>query len=473
MNDLFNNADYLELTIKCLFRDKTVLQKAVDLELTPEDFGTVNVYNLFVAAALQIKEAPINSRLCLATLKSLFKTYHVTDEDNDNIIKFWEYVYSDEAINSEHIARHLAEFIKFRRYQRIKADKTSSPEELVSQASKLISHIELRNGSEGIRVFNPFDNLVLVEHRDSLMTGFPEVDSVARGLNYQEFGMILGHSGSGKTAMAVFSAIQNAKQGRKVLYLSLEEPAENICSRVYSNVFRISYTDLHKGSSLVQQDLRVAFDNLEQRDRNVLRNLKIHDLRNVTPITARYIQNYLDKLYEQEGYHPDLVYIDQLDYLTSSEEYDTEWQKYGKAAFEVDDLCNHLIGGQHMFSVWLLHQASGKMTRRFSNGEISGFKGIIKPTDMCLAIGRDSSQDQIVSIFSLKSRHAKNFQFDYLAELEYMNFEFADKAANARISQENQDKKEKRSMTVSNFANIPNRSVSMLPSSRSGFTSPV
>jgi hypothetical protein len=110
------------------------------------------------------------------------------------------------------------------------------------------------------------------------------------------------------------------------------------------------------------------------------------------------------------------------------------------------------------------------MTRRFTNGEISGFKGIIKPTDMCLAIGRDSSQDSVVSIFSLKSRHAKNFQFDYIAELEFMNFEQQDRGAEDRIKEEDKDKRE--SQPASNFKNIPRRA-NLLPDAASGFHSKV
>lgn len=466
MSNLYNDADYIELIVKALCRDKHSLQKALDLRLEPSDFGTINIYRLFVDCALSIGEAPISSKLCLAKAKDLFEKHNITENQKNTVLQFWEYIYKDEEINSEYITKNLADFLKFRRYQTLKVDKINNPEELINQASKLVSDIQLKDSTEGVVEFNPFEQLVLVEHKDSLMTGFSAVDAVARGLNYQEFGMILGHSGSGKTAMAVYSAIQNAKAGKKVLYLSLEEPAQNICSRVYSNMFRINYTDLHKGSVLVQQDLRDAFEAMDCRDKVLMQNLKIHDLRNITPVSAKYIENYLDKLYTTTGYHPDLVYIDQLDYLTATGHFDAEWQKYSKAAFEVDELCDHLIGGQHPFSVWLLHQATGKMTRRFSNAEISGFKGIIKPTDMCLAIGRDSSQDQIVSIFSLKSRHAKNFQFDYIAELEYMNFELADRAATDRVQQDASDKKDRRSTVKTNY-NVPR--VSMLPSATSGF----
>jgi hypothetical protein len=469
MNEIYNDSDYLELTIKCLFRDRTVLQKAVELHAKPEDFGTINIYNAFVDAALDIAVAPISAQLCLVKIKSLMKKYNILEADMNTVLTFWEFIYDDKPVDSAYVAKNMADFIKFRRYQLLRADKINSPEQLISEANKLVSDITLKNSVGGVRALDPFENLILVEHKESLMTGFPAIDAVARGLNYQEFGLILGHSGSGKTAMAVYSAIQNAKARRKVLYLSLEEPAENICCRVYSNIFRIPYTDLHKGSALLQADLRQAFQGMCERDKVALKNLKIHDMRDVTPLTCDYIKNYLDKLYEDTGYHPDIVYIDQLDYLTTSDKYDAEWQKYGKVSFEVDDLSNHLIGGHHMFSIWLLHQATGKMTKRFSNAEISGYKGVIKPTDMALAIGRDSSQDQTVSIFSLKSRHAKNFQFDYLAELEFMNFEQLDRAAQDRAEEEKKDKKPK--MTAGNFDNIPRRTANLLPAAGTGFNS--
>jgi len=470
--ELYNNADFIELVIKCLFREKAVLQKAITLGVKPEDFGSINIYNAYVDVALSIGESPVNAQLCLASLRSVLKKHHILDADLPTVIAFWEFIYSDAAPhNPAYILDNLGEFIKARRYQSLRAERLNSPEELVSEAAKLLGGLSLKEGAGNIREFNPFEELVLIEHRESLLTGFPAVDMVARGLNYQEMGIILGHSGSGKTAMATYSAIQNAKQFRKVLYLSLEEPAENICSRVYSNIFRIPYTDLHKGNAVLQNDLREAFQTMNCRDREALRNLKIHDLRDASPVTAKFIADYLDKLYEETGYHPDLVYIDQMDYMTASEKYDAEWQKYAKVSFEVDDLSNHLIGGTHPFSVWLLHQAGGKMTRKFSNAEITGFKGILKPADMVLAIGRDSAQDSIVSIFSLKSRHAKNFQFDYLAELEFMNFEQQDRGAEDRIKEEDKDKRARQ--PASNFNNVPARRTSLLPSATSGFHSSV
>ena len=107
------------------------------------------------------------------------------------------------------------------------------------------------------------------------------------------------------------------------------------------------------------------------------------------------------------------------------------------------------------------------MTKNFTNAEITGFKGIIKPTDMALAIGRDSAQSTVVSIFSLKSRHAKNFRFDYIAELEFMNFEELDRGAEDRMKMEHNDKTK---MKKSNFTNVPAKSM-LLPTAGTGFKS--
>jgi len=469
----YNEAEYIELTIKCLFRDRSVLNKALDLQVTPEDFGTLSIYNAFVAAALKIGSAPVNPQVCLLEVKPELSKRGIGASGMDQVMSFWEYIYDDSnALGADYILNQLPDFISFRRFQTLKSDKMHDPRELVSAASKLIGNIDLRRTTGGIKAFCPVEELVFVEQKDSLSTGFGAIDLVAKGLNYQEYGIILGHSGSGKTAMGTYSAVQNARQYRKVLYLSLEEPAQNICNRVYSNLYRIPYTDLHKGNVFAQNDLRIAHTNMDHDEKVAMTNLRIHDLRDAAPVTAQYIQNYLDKLYEEKGWHPDLVYIDQMDYLTTNTKYDAEWQKYSKVAFEVDALCDHLIGGKHMFSVWLLHQAGGKMTRKFSNSEISGFKGILRPADMVLAIGRDSPQDSIVSIFSIKSRHAKNFQFDYRAELEFMNFEYQDKGSEDRANEEEKDKKQKK-MNKGNFENIPPKRATLLPAAGTGFHSSV
>jgi replicative DNA helicase len=257
---------------------------------------------------------------------------------------------------------------------------------------------------------------------NSLFTGFTHIDAATQGLVYQEFGLFIGHTGAGKTAMAIYSATQNARMGRKVLYLSLEEKAENLVKRIQSNIFRIPYTLLQTGCESAQEQLKTRFKNLTDREKFALDNLKIHDLTGLQSPTADYLKNYLEALYNENGYHPDLVYIDQMEHLEPNSKSQHEWERLKNIAFEVDKLSHYLIGNQYKFSIWLLHQASGKMSWKYSNDQISGFTGIIRPCDMAIAIGRESTMDDIVKLFSLKVRHGGNFEFDYRADLQFMDF---------------------------------------------------
>ena len=176
MSELYNDADYIELTIKALFRDRLVLQKAIDLKVNPADFGTINIYNAFAETALSIGSSspgPIGQQLCLSYLKTKLKQHNILNADIDTVMDFYEFVYNEEVLNNEYVLKNFADFIKFRRYQTLKTDKSSTPELLVEEASKLVSDINLQDSAGAVRALDPFESLVLVEHKESLMTGFP------------------------------------------------------------------------------------------------------------------------------------------------------------------------------------------------------------------------------------------------------------------------------------------------------------
>jgi hypothetical protein len=481
MMELYKDADYLELTLKCLFVDAGVLQRAKDLGMTPEDFGTINIYRAFAAAALSIGQGPINSNLALAQIKTVLKEHNVQKTDLGDVVKLWEYVYDPEPVNATYVKQHLVELLKARRFLQLKADKFESPEELVAASRDLLEGLNAKDGASVTTVYKPFKELVFKETRDTMGTGFPAIDATAGGLSLQQYGMIFGHSGSGKTAMAIFGALQNALKGHRVLYLSLEEPAEDVVQRFYANIHRLPYTKLHHGDPLTQADLREAHDNTTDPMRlaaiaALSDNLAIVNMRDVPTVNANYLKSFLDQYYAETGWAPELVYIDQLDYLDTNEKLKIErWETFERISFEMDELCNHLIGGEHMFALWLLHQASGGLRRKYTNADIAGCKGVIKPVDIAFAIGKDEAKDTVVTIFSLKCRHSKNFQYDYLAELEFMNFiekgpgddDIAEKQEADTKAYKGKGKS-KEPAKRSSYANIP---PSRLPSNTSGFTS--
>ncbi len=455
MDNIYESGDFIELVIKHMARDPKILEMAKNYKITPDDVGGVEIYRAFVKIIMEVGEAPMSQSLFLTKIKEAYGTGDLNKSQEKTILEFLFWIYNDEPLDSVYIKDNIPEMLKHRRFSNILRGPEKDPSKLASSLNDLMFDFKEAEFGSDVFSYQPFKTPVFKTKREAFGTGFPSIDAVVVGLAPQELGMIIGYSGSGKTAVAVHSAAQSVLNGVKVLYLSIEEPGVDIVQRFYANYFKISYTDLHHQKGSAQAELQTKLSELTQDEINTLQNLRIEDLRNMRPLTSKYIAKFLDELYAREGYLPDVIYVDQMDYLEPNNEDSTAapWEKYAKVAFEVDELCNHLIGGEHKFALWLLHQATGKMRRHFSNAEISGFKGIIKPADIVIGIGKDKPEDTNVSIFSLKCRHTKNFTQDFLADLNFMRFQEMDKGGQARMDQE----KEliRHGVKASKFNNIP------------------
>jgi len=434
--NLYEDSDFIELVIKHIVRDSNIYNLAKAYDFSTEDVGSIDIYKAFIKIAFDVGEVPISINLFLLKIKEAYSHGLLNQTQENQILQFLYWIYDEQPLDSKYIEEHLPKMLKHRRMGAILNSKEKDFDKIAQNLSSLAFQFESAKESEDDTVFYPFLNPVFKTKQEAYGTGFMEIDAVATGLTRQEFGLIIGYSGSGKTAVAVHSALQNALNGVKVLYISLEESSPNISNRLYANYFNINYSDLHHVRNGANAELQSKISDMKPEELEVLKNIRIAPLKDKAPVTVSFIKNYLDNLYKTEGYAPELVYIDQMDYLEPSEDSDALWEKYSKVAFEVDDLSNHLIGGEKPFSLWLLHQASGKMKRYFTNADISGFKGIIKPADFVLGIGKDKPEDETVSLFSIKCRHSKNFTFDYFADLAHMRFGAMNKGGEARIKKE-------------------------------------
>ena len=62
------------------------------------------------------------------------------------------------------------------------------------------------------------------------------------------------------------------------------------------------------------------------------------------------------------------------------------------------------------------------MKWEFGYDDIAGFRGIVKPFDMCLGVGRFSKEEPYINLFSIKTRHTEHVKQSYYAEFQYMKF---------------------------------------------------
>lgn len=227
------------------------------------------------------------------------------------------------------------------------------------------------------------------------------------------------------TSISTFLARNAAIGTHKTLYIAGEEPGANIANRFYAQQFQIDYTALHRGKAL--HDLELAFAEMSEDDRLKLANLEIADVRDMTPISIDGIKEVLEQK-AAEGFIPDVVFFDQMDYMRSKRAMpkgSDKWRQYEQIAFECDELSQYKIMGEHEFALWIVHQASGDPVWEFNYNEVAGFKGIVKPFDLAIGLGREDRESPYVNLFSLKARHSQNFRLPMRANFSTMSFESA------------------------------------------------
>ncbi len=426
MDDLnkYDSYEFVELLLLHLYKSKEINDKAKKLGFSSSDFEMVTIYAVFAEIFLTAKDHPISEEVIKLCLREKFHTGVLNKQtDMDPVIRLLKWFLETEANQINFISDELKGYRLWRRLKAIHSQHKHDLIEIWHEGMKLGHNFDLSNIEEKSMSYKPFQQLYKKTYSTMVPTGIKAVDRVIRGLGYGQYNLLMGFSGGGKTALASCIAYNASIQEYNVMYFSLEEPGYDVLNRFYARHFKINYSDLHQGNA--NFELEQKFNLMTPDEKDLLKNFRIEDIRDLAPVTPTTIRQYIQQVYDKEKYHPDLVIVDQMDYLDSSaenEEVTQKWQKYEAISFELDKLSEFKVGGSHPYALLVLHQAKGKLKKSFTNEEISGFKGIIKPADCAFGIGRESTTTNKFCFFSLKSRHSKNFEVDIDGNLEYMDF---------------------------------------------------
>lgn len=426
LKDLYMSEDFSEIILKHLVRDRSVFDLAKAVGMRSEDLLTssvagIRLYKVLGDIIFDIGAAPIDSKILLTYIKLKLDAGELEGFSIDSVLELYNYIYTD-TLNVAYVLEHLENFIKVRRAIKLQVEHHDEPLDLMEELGKLAIDIGQSKQASKVTSVKPFETLVYTERIEGIPTGFNKIDNKAGSICKGECGLLLGHSGSGKTATASQIALRAASEGYKVLYICLEEPLKNVVHRWYANKFEINYTRLHLGQAEIEKE--EAFKTLTPEDKEKLGRLDIVDARDLTPATTEDIKQILEDK-AAEGFIPDMVILDQLDYMRPMKALpkgSQRWQEYEVCAFECDLLSQYKIAGEYEFALWVVHQATGDMKWTFDYTSIAGCKGIVKPFDVAIGVGRESRDSPMVNLFSLKVRHASHYSFPYRAEFEYMKF---------------------------------------------------
>ena len=317
----------------------------------------------------------------------------------------------------------MKEFIKGMRWRKAKFAFGEDPEQILEHWRPIATALAIDNCEAQVVHVRPFENMIVKPHENTIGTGITALDDEGCGLNLGEYGLVIGYTGGGKTAFGVNITLNNALRGRRSQFISLEEDETEIAQRYYSNLFEINYSELHKGHANPQLEEMFRHPPSLAAIQTLNQNLCLTGMKGVQGATPGVVYDVMLRNFEDTGYAPSIVVLDQMQFLTPDGYKKTMdgWEKEKLVAAELDELSHKTIGG-HKFCLWVLHQAKGNRKRRFREEDVEGYKGISHTTDLVLGIGRDGESSNECSVFTLKNRHGAEFDVDVQTELQYMRF---------------------------------------------------
>lgn len=123
--------------------------------------------------------------------------------------------------------------------------------------------------------------------------------------------LIGASAGSGKSRSMAYFAAQALKQGKKVVFITLELDEDETLANVVSSLTKKTWWEMMNPDPLVQEDFQTAAINV--RD-TLESNLKVKFYINKT-ISSQTIMAYLMRLKSSEGFTPDFIVVDYMDLL--------------------------------------------------------------------------------------------------------------------------------------------------------------
>lgn len=417
-------ADFTELLIRHMVHLPEVNSKAQQLKLVGDDmmiddtFGN-EVYRDLLDIVNGITVRPIPAATLVDGLKR-------TGSLNENTVELLGYIYSDSRLLEPHtfFEGKISEFVKKRRGQKIINKYRDDIPTLTVELNRLNLTTVGESAMSKPRIVHPFADIIYKTKTKMIGTGLSKLDEkLDGGLLLGEFALLLGFSGGGKTAVGSNMVGITAEMGDPATYISCEEHEDEISQRFYSRVYRIPYRQLRQGVANIQLESRFNEELTSQKTKALKDNLCLMGLKGIDrDITPNLLYELMLQRYQETGFVPKLVMLDQLQFIKPDgaiRKGMQGWEIEGMVAAELDQLSHRQIGGKS-FVLWVQHQAKGKTKAYFTKDDIQGYKAVDNKTDLVLGVGRTNERSDEINLFPLKVRHSAQFKITLKTEFEYM-----------------------------------------------------
>ena len=270
-----------------------------------------------------------------------------------------------EIDGSDFIKEHAIDFcrkqvLKKAMIQSVKLLKTSSFEEIatvIEDAMKLGTNVDF-----GHDYHMDIDDRFRLKSRNPVSTGWQRVDEVCQGgLGKSELGVAIAPTGAGKSMLMVHLGATALKEGKTVIYYTLELADTVVGQRFDSCITGIKLNDL----------LRNKFNIVEQ-----VKDIKGHLIIKEYPTksaSTQTIKSHIERL-KKRGINPDMIIVDYADLLRPV-------KSYGEKRHDLESIYEDLrsIAQTYECPVWTCSQTN----RGGLNAEVITMESISEAFNKC------------------------------------------------------------------------------------------
>jgi replicative DNA helicase len=296
----------------------------------------------------------------------------------------------------------------------LKENKIPEIEEIVRKAmlvSREVNVGQLYFDDVDNRITRLFENKQKKKYRTVFNTFNEFLDG---GLNSKELAMVIAPPGVGKSLYLVNQGAIALKEGKKVLYISLEMAEDKIAQRFDSILTMIPNVKLKDKSvyPLLKERLNQVQKKFDQAQL-IIKEFPVGQL------TVNQIRSLLVQLKLHHDFVPDLLIVDYLELLRPNRAIDAEYQAQERIAQELRGLAM-----EHNFLVWTATQTNrmGKKVATITDAELGDSYGKIRPADWAISLNQTDEEYEKgrMRVYVVKARDSKQ-HYRISAGVNYTN----------------------------------------------------
>jgi hypothetical protein len=247
----------------------------------------------------------------------------------------------------------------------------------------------------------------------SVLYGFPSIDGPTGGMYPGELAVVVAGTGIGKSLILGQCAINAAKQGKRVLVVTIENPCKSYLHRIYSNISKVPYWKF-KRAELDQSDMAAWLTAISK----LPEGFHLDVIEFTSGCSTQDIYDYIRSV--ELPY--DLLVVDQITNMHPTAQKDLKvqsWNWFSQIAIELKQLTGYAYNDKGV-PILTASQASGGTVgkKQLTTDDVAMAKAILHHAHTGLFITK-SDDGAEYSIGASKLRDAKIETFTVNPEFTY------------------------------------------------------